>query len=135
MKRWIKKSFNRELLVCFAVVAMLPLFFSGLFLIKIMETKIHDDYEKKILAQAEQIDEGFITLFDNFHTIVEDINSNTKIVSMLNEVDTWSKSKTYLQFYKEVSNYRPYAQFDLYNRQGECVFTTAQGPKREKLPT
>ena len=135
MKRWIKKSFNRELLVCFAVVAMLPLFFSGLFLIKIMETKINDDYEKKILAQAEQIDEGFITLFDNFHTIVEDINSNTKIVSMLNEVDTWSKSKTYLQFYKEVSNYRPYAQFDLYNRQGECVFTTAQGTKREKLPT
>ena len=56
MKRWIKKSFNRELLVCFAVVAMLPLFFSGLFLIKIMETKINDDYEKKILAQAEQID-------------------------------------------------------------------------------
>lgn len=135
MKRWIKKSFNRELLVCFAVVAMLPLFFSGLFLIKIMETKINDDYETKILAQAEQIDEGFITLFDNFHTIVEDINSNTKIVSMLNEVDTWSKSKTYLQFYKEVSNYRPYAQFDLYNRQGECVFTTAQGTKREKLPT
>ena len=42
MKRWIKKSFNRELLVCFAVVAMLPLFFSGLFLIKIMETKIND---------------------------------------------------------------------------------------------
>lgn len=48
MKKWIKKSFHRQLLVCFGVVALLPLLLFGVFLIQTMETKINSDYEKKV---------------------------------------------------------------------------------------
>ena len=47
MKKWIKKSFHRQLLVCFGVVALLPLLLFGVSLIQTMETKINSDYEKK----------------------------------------------------------------------------------------
>lgn len=54
--------------------------------------------------------------------VVENINANTRIVEQIGEDDTWSKSKIYLQFYREVADYREYAQFDLYDKT-ENVFT------------
>ena len=124
MRKWIKKSFHRQLLVCFAVVALLPLLFFGVSLIQTMETKINSDYEKNVTEQAQQIDTG----------VVENINANRKIVDNINEGDSWSRSKIYLQFYREVSNYREYAQFDLYDRNGKCIYTTRQGDARMELP-
>lgn len=56
MKKWIKKSFHRQLLFCFAVVALFPLLLFGVSLIQTMETKINSDYEKRVTEQAEQID-------------------------------------------------------------------------------
>ena len=47
MKKWIKKSFHRQLLFCFAVVALFPLLLFGVSLIQTMETKINSDYEKR----------------------------------------------------------------------------------------
>lgn len=44
-------------------------------------------------------------LFKNFEETVESINANSKIVGQINEEDSWSKSKIYLQFYREVSGY------------------------------
>ena len=102
MKKWIKKSFHRQLLVCFGVVALLPLLLFGVSLIQTMETKINSDYEKKVTEQAEQIDAGILELFQEFETVVENINANTRIVDQIGEDDTWSKSKIYLQFYREV---------------------------------
>lgn len=110
MRKWIKKSFHRQLLVCFAVVALLPLLFFGVSLIQTMETKINSDYEKNVTEQAQQIDTGVLEVFGNFETVVENINANRKIVDNINEEDSWSRSKIYLQFYREVSDYREYAQ-------------------------
>lgn len=134
MRKWIKKSFHRQLLVCFAVVALLPLLFFGVSLIQTMETKINSDYEKSVTEQAQQIDAGVLEVFRNFETVVENINANRKIVDNINEEDSWSRSKIYLQFYREVSDYREYAQFDLYDKTGKCIYTTGQGDARTDLP-
>ena len=134
MKKWIKKSFHRQLLVCFGVVALLPLLLFGVSLIQTMETKINSDYEKKVTEQAEQIDAGILELFQEFEAVVENINANTRIVEQIGEDDTWSKSKIYLQFYREVTDYREYAQFDLYDKNGKCIYTTAQGSAKTDLP-
>lgn len=64
--------------------------------------------------------------FKNFEETVESINANSKIVGQINEEDSWSKSKIYLQFYREVSGLREYAQVDLYDKTGKCIYTTAQ---------
>ena len=134
MKKWIKKSFHRQLLFCFAVVALFPLLLFGVSLIQTMETKINSDYEKRVTEQAEQIDAGVLHLFKNFEETVESINANSKIVGQINEEDSWSKSKIYLQFYREVSGLREYAQVDLYDKTGKCIYTTAQGNAGTDLP-
>lgn len=134
MRKWIKKSFRRQLLFGFTAVALLPLLFFGVSLIQTMEVKINSDYEKNVTEQAEQIDAGILEVFQNFETVVENINANRKIVGQINEEDSWSKSKIYLQFYREVSNYREYAQFDLYDKNGKCIYTTGQEDARCDLP-
>lgn len=134
MRKWIRKSFHRQLLVCFAAVAMLPLLFFGVSLIQTMETKINSDYEKRVMEQAEQIDAGVLELFRDFETVVYNINANRRIVGQIGEEDSWSKSKIYLQFYREVTEYRDYAQFDLYDKNGKCIYTTAQGSAKTDLP-
>lgn len=134
MRKWIRKSFHRQLLVCFAVVALLPLLFFGVSLIQTMETKINSDYEKRVTEQAEHIDAGVLELFRDFETVVENINANSRIVGQIGEDDSWSKSKIYLQFYREVTDYREYAQFDLYDKNGKCIYTTAQGSAKTDLP-
>ena len=134
MRKWIKKSFHRQLLVCFVVVALLPLLFFGVSLIQTMETKINSDYEKSVTEQAQQIDAGVLEVFRNFEAVVENINANRRIVGNINEEDSWSRSKIYLQFYREVSDYREYAQFDLYDKTGKCIYTTGQGDARTDLP-
>ena len=134
MRKWIRKSFHRQLLVCFAAVALLPLLFFGVSLIQTMETKINSDYEKRVTEQAEQIDAGVLELFQDFETVVENINANTRIVGQIGEDDSWSRSKIYLQFYREVTDYREYAQFDLYDKNGKCIYTTAQGSAKTDLP-
>ena len=116
------------------MVALLPLLFFGVSLIQTMETKINSDYEKNVTEQAQQIDTGVLEVFGNFETVVENINANRKIVDNINEEDSWSRSKIYLQFYREVSDYREYAQFDLYDRNGKCIYTTRQGDARMELP-
>lgn len=134
MRKWIKRSFHRQLLFCFAVVALLPLLLFGVSLIQTMETKINSDYEKKVTVQAEQIDACVLALFQNFETVVGNINANSKIVGQIGEEDSWSRSKIYLQFYREVTDYRDYAQFDLYDKDGKCIYTTAQGSAKTDLP-
>ena len=116
------------------MVALFPLLLFGVSLIQTMETKINSDYEKRVTEQAEQIDAGVLHLFKNFEETVESINANSKIVGQINEEDSWSKSKIYLQFYREVSGLREYAQVDLYDKTGKCIYTTAQGNAGTDLP-
>ena len=103
------------------MVALFPLLLFGVSLIQTMETKINSDYEKRVTEQAEQIDAGVLHLFKYFEETVESINANSKIVGQINEEDSWSKSKIYLQFYREVSGLREYAQVDLHDKTGKCT--------------
>lgn len=135
MRKWISRSFNRRLLACFFAVALLPVLITGIFLIQIMETMINSDYEKKIMEQSGQIGTAFSELFSGYEKAVRQISANDKIVMMIDDTDSWARSKTYTQFYKETIDYRGYAQFDIYNKNGECMFTTGSATDKDTMPT
>ena len=49
----IRKSFKRELLSAFILVAILPLLISGIFLIRAFRARISQNYEKLALSQIQ----------------------------------------------------------------------------------
>ena len=52
----IRKSFKRELFVCFVLTAMLPVVISSVFLIRVFKAKLSRDYEKDAIEQMENVE-------------------------------------------------------------------------------
>lgn len=135
MRMFIRKSFKRRQLVCFLLVALLPLFITSVFLTQIVKVKVESDYEKEVTGQAERADAALTEIFSEIEQAAERIGSNQKIVSVVDETDPWTRNRAYTQFYEETDTLREYAQFDIYNREGKCVYSTGDRSKVRSLPT
>ena len=51
MKTVLRKSFKRELFLCFIVVALVPLVITGCFLVSVLKARLSRDYEEKTQEQ------------------------------------------------------------------------------------
>ena len=130
-----KKSFKRELFLCFVLAALLPLAVSNIFLIRVFKAKLSKDYEKEALEQMESVEMELVSFFEEINVIQGRIAGNQTIVEGITETDSWIQSKAYKQLYEQTQNYREYAQFNIYDQNGKCVFTTAPTVQMMDLPT
>ncbi len=130
----VKKSFKRELFFCFVFVALVPLAISSIFLIKVIEKRITSEYEKETEQQMLAVEETLVHFFEETNRTMEEILQNDSIVVGIDETDSWMKNKAYKQLYEETQEIREYAQFNIYNEEGECVFSTSQTGVAGALP-
>lgn len=135
MKYLIRKSFKRKQLVCFLAVALLPLLATSIFLTEIVKSKVESDYEKEVKRQAEKADAALTEAFDSLRQTAKLICENKKITALIDETDSWERGRVYTEFYHETMAVRQYAQFDIYNRAGECLYSTGSKAGRRMLPT
>lgn len=135
MKRWIEKSFKRELLLCFLVVAVLPLIICGTVLIQMFKGKLARDYERKNLEQAAEINERLISLFDRFEQVAEILAEDEQVKKSLGNVENGRRNEVYTRLYEETAAFREMAQFDLYSRDGGCLYSTGSGTIHNQIPT
>ncbi len=134
MSGCFKRSFQRRQLVCFLAVALLPLLITSLFLTQIVRAKVESDYEKEIAGRAERTDAAVSAILDKLALAAQKICDNETIVSTIDETDPWVRNQSYAQFYSETISLRAYACFDLYNMEGERVYSTGSGSHDERLP-
>ena len=127
MKEFIKKSFKRELLACFLVVALLPLIISSTFLVQLFKVKLDNDNQKKDLEQAQQIDAKLTTLFDNFEFVAGELAKDEEIRAALKAEGTKTRSEVYSRLYGETVSLRERAQVELYSADGVCLYSTGTG--------
>lgn len=127
MKEFIKKSFKRELLACFLVVALLPLIISSTFLVQLFKVKLDNDNQKKDLEQAQQIDAKLTTLFDNFELVAGELAKDEEIRAALKAEGTKTRSEVYSRLYGETVSLRERAQVELYSTDGVCLYSTGTG--------
>ena len=124
MRKWIRKSFKRRQLLGFLLVALMPMLISSLSMTRLVQVKVESDYEKRVEQQTEEVDVALNQLFSLLEDTVKNIEENKKIITTIEETDSWIRNKTYTQFYSETTLAREYAQFDIYNREGSCIFST-----------
>lgn len=127
MKEFIKKSFKRELLACFMVVALVPLVISNTFLIQMFKAKLARDYQKQDMEQAQQIDTKLTELFDGFQTVASHLVEDDTIQTALQGETSGTRSQVYSRLYAETGGLREYAQVDLYSGDGVCQYSTGTG--------
>lgn len=123
-KRKIQWSFKKELLICFVLLALLPLISSNCFLIQIFQTIIAQNEEKSAREQLEKLESVMLTRFDELEEAVEQLSKNQQIKSGINTENRWEKNKVYNELYRQTEGLREYAQFHIYNAQGKCMYST-----------
>ncbi|MDD3369629.1 MAG: sensor histidine kinase [Lachnospiraceae bacterium] len=126
MRQMIKKSFKREILLCFVILALLPLLLSNSFLIQVFKTSVARDEERRAYEQIEKVESKLLSLFQEFDRISAAMSKNELIIDGITETDGWIRNKIYTELYSETSSLRELAQFSIYDGEGNCRFFTDQ---------
>lgn len=129
---FIKKSFKRELLAGFLIVALLPLVLCCAFLIQMFKAKLASDYQKQDMEQAATIEERLTTLFQEFDRVTESVGKDGAIQDSM--MGNGSRNAVYSRLYEATAGLREAAQFDIYSGEGICQYSTGTGTVHTKLP-
>lgn len=134
MIAYIRKSFRRELLFCFVVVALLPLVLTSCFLIQLFQVKLAADYRKQDLEQAESIEKILHTQFTHFEDAAEQICTDDVVILAMQNHAQAEENEIYSRLYAATAGMRDAAQFDIYTGEGVCKCTTGTVTADNSLP-
>lgn len=134
MHNFIKKSFKRQLLVCFMGVALLPLVLSGTFLIQMFKVKLSSDYQKKDREQAAAVEYALTDLFAELEEVTGSLKGTQQIIQALEGYGLYDNNTVYMSLYEKTVSLREAAQFQLYSADGSCRYSTGAGVLQDKLP-
>lgn len=134
MNRFIRKSFKRELLLSYIIVALLPLVLSSALLIQLFKLRLASDYRKKDMEQAALAEQRLTGLFERFSEITRTLSEDLTIQADLEGYESGAQNAVYERLYKESSGLRSVARFDLYSPEGSCLYSTGIGLIHTTLP-
>lgn len=134
MKEKIKISFKRELLAGFLTVAVLPLVVSYLFLIQMFQVKADRDYRKVNMEQVHIVNSTFLEFWKKIEDAENSLASSWMVQMAMAGKAEGRKSEVYHILYEKTSELRELARFDLYSRDGACLYSTGTGMYQKKLP-
>ena len=134
MKEKIKISFKRELLAGFLTVAVLPLVVSCLFLIQMFQVKADRDYRKVNMEQVHIVNSAFLEFWKKIEDAENSLASSWMVQMAMAGKAEGRKSEVYHILYEKTSELRELARFDLYSRDGACLYSTGTGMYQKKLP-
>lgn len=134
MKTVIRKSFKRELFLCFIVVALVPLVITGCFLVSVLKARLSRDYEEKTQEQLISVENRMTGVFDEMDQVAQEIMSDRVIVDGITQTDSWLKNKAYKRLYEKTQNLREAAWFHVYDAQGVCSLSTSPQGAAGELP-
>lgn len=135
MLKFIKRSFKRELLVSFIIVAILPLLICSFFMIQLFKMKIEMDHQREISMRLNSAEDALAGFFDKQDVISQELNQNQLVMQTLYEKNEVNRNKTYQALYDSTAELRGVAQFELYSIGGLCKYSTSTEVLNTKLPT
>lgn len=131
----VRKSFAREIFVGLLFVSAIPAIVAGSSLVNLVKSQLEIRYEKDALEKATTVSDGMSSYIDEIDNIINRIISENNIIANIDNTDSWEKNKAYTALYQITEGFRNYAGFNVYNRDGQCIFTTESGGGIESLPT
>ncbi|MFA9396688.1 MAG: sensor histidine kinase [Clostridiaceae bacterium] len=134
MFKFIRKSFRRELVTGFVIVAVIP--FVIICSLLVQSVKIIFSEEQKSEAGEIQIEanSAVTNFFNLFDQITIEIEKNQNIISFINSTDNWERKQVYSELYEETDAIREIVQVDIYNKQGICKYSTGNEPIENNMP-
>jgi len=132
--KFIGKSFKRELLAGFIVVAVIPLIIICALLVQSFEVIFSGEQQR----EANEIQMGVNTVvtsaFELFDQAAINIENNQDIIGFINSTDNWERKKVYGTLYEEIDEIRELVHVDIYDQTGNCKYSTGNSPIEDTMP-
>ena len=131
----IRKSFKRELLSAFILVAILPLLISGIFLIRAFRARISQNYEKLALSQIQAASSELDSKLSMFKYDITALANDEVILEMLGKNTPLTGSRSYRRLFTLTTDLRDYGDFTVYDMDGNSLISTSSDNALTSMPT
>ncbi len=134
MKKPPAASFQFRLFAAFLAAALVPLLVCSSMLLQIFRLRMTDVAEEEardhLNSALHALDEGYV----NFSRAAEELQKDPLVLRALTD-DTAEDTQVYARLYAATAGARDYAQFDLYDSDGNWRYSTRNGPSHAHMPT
>ncbi len=135
--RWLHNlSFKARIFWGCLLVAMVPLIFSSLVMIRLFSASVRRQVAEEGLQQVSEINSRLSQLLENSETACRNLTEDgTAAWVLIDNKSVQIQKDLYLSLYQAVQEIYSNAQFNIYDAGGKLRFTTDTSPKNNFLPT
>ena len=132
MSAWMKSSFRNRLFVTLLLATLLPLLLCDVVMMRIIITRNERALAEQASAGFARLHEDMDWLLDELESAADCLAANTAVHSALRRGDNDSRL-LYQVLYQNTQQMREYARFDIYDRFGQCCYSTDNVLSEEQL--
>lgn len=124
MRAWIKRSFKNRIFITILLVALLPLFLCAVLMIQVQIKRNEVELIQRANLELDSLAGALTETLNGIDTITRELSTSTLVLSAMRRGG--SDSRVLYQFlFHRTNEYRNLAQFDIYDSDGFCRYTTA----------
>ena len=127
LRAWVGRSFRNRIFVAMLAATLLPLLVCGGLMLNLQVTRSQESLAQESHAQLAALGGALDDFRDACRDIARTLSDSTVVRSALRRGGEDSRT-LYQVLFRTAESLRPYARFDIYDRQGVCRYTTASTP-------
>ena len=124
IRAWVGRSFRNRIFVAMLAATLLPLLVCGGLMLNLQVTRSQESLAQESHAQLAALGGALDDFRDACRDIARTLSDSTVVRSALRRGGEDSRT-LYQVLFRTAESLRPYARFDIYDRQGVCRYTTA----------
>lgn len=124
MSAWIKKSFKNRIFLTILLVALLPLLLCAVIMIQVQLLSSEQKLEQQAHVEIDTLEDVLTDTLRDIDSVTEKLTDSTVVRSAMRQQNIDSRI-LYQVLYKNTKTLRDVAQFDIYDKDGICCYTTA----------
>ena len=132
IRAWVGRSFRNRIFVAMLAATLLPLLVCGGLMLNLQVTRSQESLAQESHAQLAALGGALDDFRDACRDIARTLSDSTVVRSALRRGGEDSRT-LYQVLFRTAESLRPYARFDIYDRQGVCRYTTASTPPSGEL--
>ena len=129
---WVGRSFRNRIFVAMLAATLLPLLVCGGLMLNLQVTRSQESLAQESHAQLAALGAALDDFRETCRDIAGSLADSTVVRSALRRGGEDSRT-LYQVLFRTAEPLRPYARFDIYDRQGVCRYTTASAPPSGEL--
>lgn len=123
MIAWIRRSFRNRLFITVLLITLVPLLLCGVFMMQIQLLRSEVSLKKQAEQELAQLRTSLDELYTTFDDTSQSLCENTMVHSALRRGNE-SSHVAYQLLFRLTDDLREYARFEIFNQEGQCLYTT-----------